>query len=190
MPDTSVWNEQIDTALLQFIPTFMKLPTNGEDQPIPVTFRKPENDFQVEVFPSITVSFLYSLPDTVRYFPDQVKVSQTGNTCVMEEHARPYILVYQIDFWSKFIEQRNLMLKMWGAKIWRDFNLDVLDAAGNVRSSFVQERDVMRSADFVSKNERIFHSYITYGAYAEIDMGIQQTIPMVTEVDVRLSRKE
>ena len=57
----SVWFEQVDTALIDYIKGIVKLPdASGVLTPVPVKVRKPDEDFKIEEYPCITLYNLYS----------------------------------------------------------------------------------------------------------------------------------
>ena len=52
----SVWFEQVDTALINYIKGIVKLPnSNGVLTSVPVKIRKPDEDFKIEEYPCITL---------------------------------------------------------------------------------------------------------------------------------------
>ena len=94
LPSESVWFEQVDTALINYINGIVKLPNKDNIlTPIPVKIRKPDEDFKIEVYPCITLYNLYSVRDEVRYFPDKVVVERDyeRNTLIEERGAIPFI---------------------------------------------------------------------------------------------------
>ena len=145
VPSESVWFEQVDTALINYIKGIVKFPnSSGVPTPVPVKVRKPDEDFKIEEYPCITLYNLYSVRDEERYFPDSVVVERDleRNRLVEEKSAIPYSLFYQIDFWSRQQSQMNDMTRMWlGHHPDRCFNLPVKDLSGNDRDSFVLMTD-------------------------------------------------
>ena len=182
----SVWFEQVDRALIEHIKSIVKLSNSGgEKESVPVTIRKPDEDFKIESYPSITIYNLYSIRDEVRYYPDRVIVSRDSDNhkLVAEKSAIPYSLFYQIDFWSRLQTQMNDMVRLWiGNHPDRGFNLDVEDLAGNKRSSSVLLVDDLKKSDLLSGTERTFHSMLTYRVWVEIDEKISEKLPMITNV--------
>lgn len=180
----SVWFEQVDTALIDYIKSVVKLPNSkGELVSVPVTVRKPDEDFKVESYPCITIYNLYSVRDEVRYYPDPVVVSRDteGKTLVQEMAAIPYNLYYQIDFWSRLQSQMNDMTRLWiGHNPDRSFNLSLKDMSGNSRDSFVLLTDDLKKSDLLDGKDRTFHSMMTYRVWVEIDEKIQKVTPMIT----------
>lgn len=180
----SVWFEQVDTAFVSYLKSVVRF---GEKS-VPVSVRKPDEDFKIESYPSITLYNLYSKRDEMRYFPDSVVVSQDINsaTLVEEKSAIPYNLFYQLDFWSKSQSQMNDMTRMWlGANPDKCFNLDVKDMSGKDRSSFVLLTDDLKKSDMLDGTNRLFHSFLTYKVWVEIDENISVTKPMITGIEVR-----
>lgn len=182
----SVWFEQVDTALINYIKGIVKLPnTNGVLTPIPVKVRKPDEDFKIEEYPCITLYNLYGVRDEVRYFPDKVVVERDleKNKLIEERGAIPYNLFYQLDFWSRQQSQMNDMTRMWlGHHPDRCFNLPVKDISGQNRDCFVLMTDDLTKSDFLTENNRTFHSVITYRVWVEIDERIRNESPMITGI--------
>ena len=188
MPVTSesVWFEQVDTALIDYIKGIVKLPnSNGVLTPVPVKIRKPDEDFKVEEYPCITLYNLYSVRDEVRYFPDSIVVERDveRNKLIEEKSAIPYNLFYQIDFWSRQQSQMNDMTRMWlGHNPDRCFNLSVKDISGNPRDCYVLMTDDLRKSDFLTDTKRTFHSVLTYKVWVEIDERVRVETSMITQV--------
>lgn len=188
MPVTSesVWFEQVDTALINYIKGIVKLPnSNGVLTPVPVKIRKPDEDFKIEEYPCITLYNLYSVRDEERYFPDTVIVERDvdNHRLTEEKSAIPYSLFYQIDFWSRQQSQMNDMTRMWlGHHPDKCFNLPVKDLSGNNRDSFVLMTDDLKKSDFLTDTKRTFHSVLTYKVWVEIDERIRTEGYLITEV--------
>lgn len=188
MPVTSesVWFEQVDTALINYIKGIVKLPnSNGVLTPVPVKIRKPDEDFKIEEYPCITLYNLYSVRDEERYFPDTVVVERDfdNHRLIEEKSAIPYSLFYQIDFWSRQQSQMNDMTRMWlGNHPDKCFNLPVKDLSGNNRDSFVLMTDDLKKSDFLTDTKRTFHSVLTYKVWVEIDERIRTEGYLITEI--------
>ena len=186
MTSESVWFEQVDIALIEYIKGIVKLvDKNGTLSPVPVKIRKPDEDFKIEVYPSITLYNLYSMRDEVRYYPDSVVVErdEVNNKLIEERGAIPYSLIYQLDFWSRQQSDMNDMTRLWlGHHPDRCFNLPVKDMSGNDRSSFVLMTDDLKKSDFLAENDRTFHSVLTYRIWVEIDEKIRVESDMITEI--------
>lgn len=186
MTSESVWFEQVDIALIEYIKGIVKLvDKNGTLSPVPVKIRKPDEDFKIEVYPSITLYNLYSMRDEVRYYPDSVVVErdEVNNKLIEERGAIPYSLIYQLDFWSRQQSDMNDMTRLWlGHHPDRCFNLPVKDMSGNDRSSFVLMTDDLKKSDFLTENDRTFHSVLTYRIWVEIDEKIRVESDMITEI--------
>ena len=109
----------------------------------------------------------------------------------MEQAALPYNLFYQIDFWSLQQSQMNSMLMQWVSLTQggKDFNLPVIDTGGNSRSCYCLCKDDFKKSDLVDGNKRIFHSFITYRIYVEIDENIRIYEPMITDVGITTKKE-
>lgn len=188
MPSESVWFEQVDEALIAYIQNIVKLKnSNGVLSPVPVKIRKPDEDFKIETYPSITLYNLYSVRDEVRYYPEPVVISrdEANATLIEEQSAIPYNLYYQIDFWARLQSHMNDMTRLWlGHNPDRCFNLPVKDLSGNDRSSFVLLTDDLKKSDLLNGTDRTFHSMLTYRVWVELDEKITVEKPMVVTVEV------
>lgn len=182
----SVWFEQVDTALINYIKGIVKLPnSNGVLTSVPVKIRKPDEDFKIEEYPCITLYNLYSVRDEERYFPDTVVVERDvdNHKLIEEKSAIPYSLFYQIDFWSRQQSQMNDMTRMWlGHHPDKCFNLPVKDLSGNNRDSLVLMTDDLKKSDFLTDTKRTFHSVLTYKVWVEIDERIRTEGYLITEI--------
>lgn len=185
----SVWFEQVDTALLNYIKGIVKLPDSfGNPSTIPVKIRKPDEDFKVEEYPCITVYNLYNSRDEFRYYSDTVIVEKDieRGKFIQEKGAIPYNLFYQIDFWSKSQSQMNEMTRLWlGYHPDKCFNLPVKDVSGNDRDCFVLLSEDLKKSDLLTSNNRTFHSFITYRIWVEIDERIRTEGDLVTEIIIK-----
>lgn len=186
LPSESVWFEQVDTALISYIRSIVRLPNDdGILTPIPVKVRKPDEDFKIEEYPCITLYNLYSVRDEVRYFPDTVVVERDFETksLIEEKSAVPYSLFYQLDFWSRKQSQMNDMTRIWlGHHPDKCFNLPVKDLSGNDRSSFVLMTDNLVKSDYLTGTDRTFHSILTYRVWVEIDEKIRIEGKLITDI--------
>lgn len=175
MSDKSVWLEQVDTALINFIRSKVKI--NGK--PVKVVVRKPEDDFYSEEYPVISIYCLYDRFSRERYEPQDVVVGMSTDTLVLEKSAMPYDLSYQIDFWANYQSDMNSLLKQWKALgFW--FNLPVRDVSGEERSCFVRSKGDFNKSDIFQAEKRLFHSFETYLIWTEIDGGEQEEVPKIT----------
>lgn len=189
----SVWFEQVDTALVDYIQSIVKLQgKNGIPIPIPVKIRKADEDFKIEEYPCITLYNLYSARDEIRYCPDSVVVQrdEVRNKLIEEKCAIPYSLFYQIDFWSRQQADMNDMTRLWlGYHPDRCFNLPVKDLSGQNRNSFVLMTDDLKKSDFLTETKRTFHSVLTYRVWVEIDEKIRVENDMVTVIPYPTTNK-
>ena len=188
--NSTVWYEQIDTGLVNFIQSIVKLKdSQGVKVPVPVRIRKPDEDFKVEDYPMITITNLFtSKRDEVRYYPFKVLRGYDVSTAKgnLELTAVPYSVFYQIDFWSTLQTDMNNMLSQWCFAVSRDFNLPVIDSGGTPRDAFaLQSGETLKRSDKLLSGDRLFCSSITYRIWAEIDESSDfvESCDIVTGVD-------
>ena len=183
----SVWFEQVDIALMRLLRMVIQI----DGKPVKVVVRKPDEDFNTEDYPLVSVYNLYDRFSRERYSSEPVMVSQdfNNNFAVLEESALPYDLFYQIDFWASLQSDMNSMLKQWKsfAPFW--FNLNVVDESGNPRSCFVISRNDFSKADLMKDGKRMFHSFGTYKVQVEIDECRQENVSIVSDKNVHIEAK-
>jgi hypothetical protein len=179
MSSETVWFEQIDSALLAFIKSHVFI----DNASVKAVVRKPDDDFNEEEYPVVTVYNLYDRFSRERYSPEPLEISRDPdhNRIVMEKSALPYDLYYQIDFWATRQVDMNEMTRQWRNATGLYFNLDVVDMSGISRSCFVLSRNDFNKSDLMQNGKRLFHSFGTYRIYTEIDEREQTLEPMVTE---------
>ena len=185
----SVWFEQVDSALVKLLRQTIQI----DGKPVKVVIRKPDEDFNEEDYPLVSIYNLYDRFSVERYSPEPTVVGRDveSNTAILEDSALPHDLFYQIDFWATLQSDMNSMTKQWKSfsKLW--FNLDVLDESGTPRSCFVLSRNDFNKSDLLSKGKRLFHSFGTYKVQVEIDEKVQTTVPIVTNIpEVRAEEKD
>lgn len=181
MSDKSVWYTEVDTALLNLLEKSLIL--NGNS--VYVFVRKAEKEFKVESYPSASIYITNSKYDINRDDPNikEVFVSKDSSNATYEDKAIPYNLSYQIDLWSKYKSEMNELTKQFIMNIPRWFNLDVLDASGNSRSVLVRQRTSLTTRDYMSGEERIYHSTAIFNIQVELDSGVTHTKPLVKKVN-------
>ena len=175
----SVWFEQVDSALMKLLSSVIQI----DGKPVKVVIRKPDEDFNEEDYPLISLYNLYDRFSKERYSPEPVVVHRDydSNYAVVEESALPYDLYYQIDFWASLQSDMNSMTRQWKAFAPFWFNLDVLDESGNPRSCFVLSRNDFKKSDLMREGKRLFHSFGTYKVQVELDSNVSSTTPMVSD---------
>ena len=183
----SVWFEQVDIALVRLLKHTIQV----DGKPVKVVVRKPDEDFNEEDYPLVSITNLFDTFATHRYSPEPVVVSREEefNQLVTEESALPHDLHYQIDFWSTLQTDINSMTKQWKTFAKRWFNLSVFDESGTERSCFVLLKNDFRRADLVKEGKRLFHGFESLKIQVELDDRVKTTVPMVTQpVEVKTER--
>lgn len=192
----SVWNEQIDKALKDelIIHTerreksgrFIRLSDDA------VTVRKPEEDFKSEIYPCISFFEQRATFDAKRYNPIPLPVARDAKSHFMtlEESAIPFNVTYQIEFWAKYQTDLNEITKSWMMKHFRQFNLDLKDDNGVVRSSNVLLLPPIVRSDLITGKERVFRNIFNYVIWVELDNESRYNVSMVTDVVIETSVEE
>ena len=183
--NTSAWTEQVDTALVTLLKDTLIIP----DAEVDVFVTKPDKDFYIESYPCAAVHNLYTRFDEDRYYPSQkrlVSLDTNAGVAVCQDVPLPFKLNYQIDFWSKFKTDMNLMSAQWLSKYPNFFNLPIIDEAGNERSLFAQRKDSFTPRDYFEKRERIFHANMTYEIWGDLDYTVPVSGKVFTELTLEL----
>lgn len=186
----NVWYEEVERGLIQEILNTVKyLDSTGSVTPITedmVFIRDPEEDLKDEVFPCVTITQLFDIFDSRRYNPNSVVVSRDyeNGTAEVQESAIPFNLTYQIDFWSRYKEDINLMTKTWLQSHFKQFNLSVVDDGGTQRSCNTLMNESLKSSNLLVNQKRLYHSIISYTIWVEMDEEISYTVNMVTKTDI------
>lgn len=174
----SVWFEQVDIAFKELLQKVIQI----DRSPVKVVIRKPDDDFNEEDYPMVSIYNLYDRFSKIRYSPEPIIASKDveSNSLLLEDSALPYDLFYQIDFWATLQSDMNSMTRQWKSfsKSW--FNLDVSDMSGIARSCFVLSRNDFNKSDLMQNGKRLFHSFGTYKVQVELDEKVRNTVPMVT----------
>lgn len=186
----NVWFEEVNTGLLNEIRNTVRIENaNGvlvalEDKALVV--RKPEEEFNFEVFPCISIYNLSYRHDPLRYDPTPVKVGEdfVNNLVTLEDPAVPFNLSYQIDLWSKYQEDMDCMTKTWLIKHFRQFNLRVVDDGGTERNCNCLMQGSVVKSDLILKGERLFHSIIKLLIWVELDDETYYNMPMIIKKSI------
>lgn len=192
----NVWSEEVERGLKQeILNTVFYLTDTGIKAPLTedmVFVRDPEEDLREEQIPCVTITPLYNRFDAKRYNPNPVIMSRNDeeNLLTMQDSAVPFNLFYQIDFWSRYKEDINLMTSTWLRKHFRQFNLKVVDDGGTERSSNVIVNESLRESDLLKNQKRLFHSIISYVIWVELDDEVGYNVHMVAERNLSAEQKE
>lgn len=182
----TVWYDQIDAGLKNFIQSIVKLKNSeGVLVPVPVRVRKADEDFKQEDYPMVTIYNLsISKRDEVRYYPFRVPrdIDIDKGKVNMERTAVPYSLMYQIDLWSTLQTDMNKMSALWNFEANRDFNLPVHDSGGVLRYAHcLQKGNEIKKLDKLRDGSRVYCTSLTYRIWSEID---EEDINKIQEVDI------
>lgn len=190
MPSDTVWLEQVDTGLIDFIQDVIEI----NDEPIKCKVRKPDEDFKTETYPFVSIYNLFSRRDDFRrhHNGDIIVLTDKEQGINIEERpGLPYNLFYQIDFWAQYQTHLNSMLFQWlhATNGGKDFNLPLETAGGEKTSRFCLCTDDFRRQDFMQDTKRILHSTVTYRIYAEIDEHDRRAVSLYTTQRITTTRK-
>lgn len=183
----NVWFEEVERGLKEeILRTVEYLTPAGVKEPVSkemVFVRDPEEDLREEEIPCVTITPIMNRFDPRRYNSNPVVINRDtkNNTVHMQESAVPFNLTYQIDFWSRYREDMNIMTSSWIKKHFRQFNLPVVDDGGVVRSSNALIYENMRPVDLMRNQKRLYHSIISYVIWVELDDEVGYNVSMVAD---------
>lgn len=183
----NVWYEEVERGLKEeILKTVKYLSTAGTIELVTsdmVFVRDPEEDLREELIPCVTITPLFDRFDPKRYNPNPVIMSRNEeeNMLEMQDSAVSFNLYYQIDFWSRYREDMNVMTRTWLKGHFRQFNLTVIDDGGVERSSNVLLNEQMKSSDLLKNQTRLFHSIISYVIWVELDDELGYNVNMVAD---------
>lgn len=190
------WHEEVDKAFKKELLKNIKYSKKGVLTDIPsknVVVRKPEEDYKIEVYPSVSV---YNITDTLaldrqpfsRYSKlDVVRQEQAIGT--YSRPNEPLNLSYQLDFFAKYKTDMNAMIHSWISSghlfqwnlMLNEDSADILSNSCNV----MQTGSIVHS-DFLEEKERIFHDIITYTIWVEIADETVYTTNIAESVTINL----
>lgn len=191
----NVWFKEVSTGLLEELFNTVKVRDESDNLvSLPrkaFTVREPEEAFKFEVFPCVSIYSLDYSHNPLRYLPFPVAVSkdEENHQVILEDHAISFDLNYQIDFWSKYQTDMDDMTLSWLKNHFRQFNLSVTDDGGVSRTCNCMVTNDIRRSDLIADKERLFHSFIKYRIWVEIDDETSYNNPMVTEVVIDASEE-
>lgn len=189
------WYGDVDRALMKEIKECVKVPSKRsgslvelEDSHIVVM--KPEEDYKIEVYPSVSIYNISTTHNAQRYqYADKYDVTLDHENAQMS-YRKPNVtfdLKYQIDFWAKFQSDMNTMVQTWLVDHFRQFNLDIESDSG-YSCNVLQEGTITKS-DLLEDNKRIFHSIINYVIWVEIEDERVYNKPIVEGVTINTHEK-
>ncbi len=193
---SNVWYQEVDMGLVNEIRSSVKyINESGEEvaiKPKAVWVRDPEEEFKEENYPCVTVSSLYDRFDPKRWSinPSFIGIDKPNNQIILQDPSVPYNLFYQIDFWARYKEDINCMTRTWLQNHNRAFNLTVTDDGGEVRSCNAIKNEDMKTSNLVKVGKRLFHSFISYSIWVELDPNINYNKPMVAVVSIDAQEQE
>lgn len=190
----TVWFEEVDRGLLELFKD-IQVPVGGVLSPVYVDIKKSDEDFKVDVYPSISIyastySFDKSRESTLK--EEITEIDTENNIGKLEEVPKPFKFTYKITLWSKLQTQMNYMSRMLNAKIGHFYNLEVNDVSGNPTTVFMELRNPIAKSDMLLDSERTFQQVYTYEVWVNIDERIQTEVHITgeTPVVVSLQNKE
>lgn len=192
MPNSeTVWFEEVDRGMLNLFKK-IQVPIKGKLSPVYVDIKKSDEDFKVDVYPSISVyassyNFDRSRESTLKEEITEVDIE--NNIGKLEEVPKPFKFLYKITLWSKLQSQMNYMSRMLNAQIGHFYNLSVKDVSGNPTTVFMELKNPIAKSDILTDNSRTFQQVYTYEVWVNIDERIQTDVPITgaNPVDLHLN---
>ena len=191
---SSVWVEQVDTALEEYLPTIVKAYNSSSVLvPVGVILSTPESEFSTRVYPIISVHMYDHAFDPSRLSGVDSEYSRDSDSILMEKPYLPYNLFYQIDFWTIYVEDMNEMTRRWLGNIPKNFVLPVKDTSNNDQSCIcistgksptekVLKKNVFKTG--IGEEPRLFRTSFMYKIQVELDERPKETKYMVKIIQV------
>lgn len=191
----NVWYKEVEQGLVNEILNTTKY-VSDTGNIIPVTskmvfVRNPDEDLREEIFPCITLSHLYNKFNPYRSSNSgSIVIDRDSqiNKAIVQHEAVPFDLVYQIDFWAKFREDMNAMTSSWLINHFKQFNLEVTDDGGNVRSSNAFIYESLKEVNLIKNQKKLYHSIISYVIWVELDDEMSYNTDMVTKEIIHVTK--
>lgn len=182
----NVWNEEVDLGLIEELKNTIRI-RNSVGELVPLdeeafSIRKPEEDFKIETYPSVSIYALGESFDARRYNSEPILVSkdEENHTIELQEPEVPFTMNYQVDFWTKYIDDLNVMSTSWLEKHFRQFNLPVVVSDGRIKSCNCLVQGSPVRSDLVLNKERVFHKVFSYIIWVELNSETRYNEHMVT----------
>lgn len=169
----SVWWEEVDIALVDFLNKNVFYKRGSTEKPVPVHFYpiRDENLIKTGLRPGIAIQHLSAKFDGDRYSDEDVVAKVEDGIAYIESSAKPYTLQYQIEFISDLQSDLNYMTRCWHSATGRRFMLDVHDAEGTKRQSYVWVERQVNNTVLIEAEERLFRSIVLINVKVELDEG-------------------
>lgn len=175
----SVWYEQVDKGLIDFI----KEKIDAEEEGITVRPRQTNEGNKTEEKAVSFFSYDEVLAEyRMRRFDEVGEKDKDEGEAEMLKPLIPYDLFYQVDFWARSVYDINEMIRKWEGRVEKHNLLPVLDIDGNERD-IKMERVDFANADYTKNGEVRFHRTFTYKIKVELDERDSYVVPLVEEVE-------
>lgn len=169
----SVWWEEVDIALVKFLNENVFYKRGSIEKPVPVHFYpiREEQIIKEGLRPGIAIQHIKATFDSDRYTDEEVVAKVEDGIAYIESCAKPYTLQYQIELISDYQSDLNYMTRCWHSATGRRFLLDVEDAEGTKRKSYVWVERQVNNTVLIETEERLFRSIILINVQVELDEG-------------------
>lgn len=188
----TIWFEEVDRGLINLLEE-IQIPIEGILSPVYVDVKKPDEDFKVDVYPSISVyAFNYSF-DRSRESTLKEEITEVDTDKLigkLEEVPKPYKFNYKVTLWSKLQSQMNYMSRMLNAKIGHFHNLEVKDVSGVPATVFMELKNPISKSDMLIGKERTYQQVYTYDIWVNIDERTQTDVPITSNKPVEVHLNE
>ncbi len=182
-----VWKGEVSKALIKFIHDNIEVIDRKTKQPVPLKamVRNPQEKGQKEsqiVNPCATIYHYDEKEDRFRY--DWVKPivskDEKKGTAIIGDTAKPYSLYVQVDFWSDYQTELDLITKQWCSAFDYLGYLEVVDSSGVTRYCTVSKTGY-NTSDYNEDGERQFQRTYGYRIWVELDSGKTTEVNIVNK---------
>lgn len=186
----SIWLEEIDKGLIEFIKANVKYDYGKGLEPIKVIPSTPDNDLIQRELPCISLFSYNERPTTKRDTTNFVRHYEPSNQSYYDlGKPRKFDVSYQIDIWSEYHSDINDLTLQWSRALQKHTNLPVIDTVGDKTTTLMTRKGFIR-LDEQEGEKRIFRRAYTYTINAVVNDVIDTTKKGKTPVeDIKITRK-
>lgn len=188
---SSVWYEEIDKALLNFIRENITILDRKNNKRVycPCKVRLPEKDGEINSMPCITISHISEMKDYTRYNWQGYYSSQLNEDNTIEQRLpKKYNITFQIDLWSNYMVDNNDLTMQWADKFDNKTSLLVIDNEGQEVLCEMYKVGYNFGSD-AEDNKRTFKSSYLYTIWVTIDEDQNINKKVAEKINLHITKK-
>ena len=160
----TVWNKEIYAGFKHILQKLYGETFN-------IIIRKPDEDFKIEEFPCAVLQIPYYLFSIDRWSKiDEYIAGVKGNYAIVDKTPLPFDIYLQMDFYTKSLEDMDILQIKWHSFFRRDLYLKVLTRGGEKSEVLVlPEIGGTKRMDEVYGKDRLFRLIQNFRVFGRID---------------------